>query len=186
MTRDSPTWDGCASVSLSALRVDLIASMIEPISFITTSANLINTCTKLVDFAYQFAQKVNSIGTALGTLGIELVELRRILGAINSTFANPELAKAAFEPQTGHESQHWANVRRSMADCEQSLCSLECLFQKISKEDNSLLGRGKKVLKLSWKEQDISWHKQQISAYRHTMELSLQLITVYSPVPLDL
>jgi len=155
--------------------------MIEPISLIATSAALVGTCGKLAGYVYQFARKASAVDTAVGMLGIELDELRRVLGAINTTFNNPELARAAFEPQTGHESQHWENVRRSMSDCQRCLGSLERLFEKMNKEESSFLGLGKKVLKMSWKEEHISLHKQQISAYRQTMEVSLQLITVYIP-----
>ena len=153
--------------------------MLEPLSIVATSAALVGSCGRLVGFIYQFARKATAIDSALGMLGIELEELRRVLAAVNTTFSNPELAKAAFEPQTGHEGQHWANVRRSMSDCERCLNSLERLLEKMSKEDSGIVGRGRKILKMSWNEEHISLHKQQISAYRHTMELSLQLITVY-------
>jgi hypothetical protein len=160
--------------------------MIEPLSFIATSAALVATCGRLAGYVYQFARKASVVVSALGMLSIELEELRRVLCAINTTFSNPELAKAAFQPQTGHESQHWENVRRAMADCNRCLSSLEHLFQQMSRGESGFLGRGKKAFKMSWKEEHISLHKQQISAYRHTMELSLQLITVYFPFRLTL
>lgn len=164
-----------------AFWIALFLSMLDPLSIAATSAALVGTCGRLVGFVYQFAQKVTTVDTALGMLSIELEELRRVLAAVHTTFSNPELARAAFEPQTGHEGQHWANVKRSMSDCETCLCTLERLLEKVSKEDSGLVGRGKKILKMSWKDEYISLHKQQISAYRHTMELSLQLITVYMP-----
>jgi hypothetical protein len=153
----------------------------DPISIIAASGSLVTTCYKLTGYIYTFINKNQLVDTAAGVLGLEIESLSRVLCAINTSFGDPSLANAALASQTGHEAQHWENVKQSMKDCKETLERLEGILQDINKVDTKFFRRPWKVLKLGMKEEVISLFKQQIAAYRNTMQLSLQLITVYPP-----
>jgi hypothetical protein len=160
-------------------------NMLEPLSIVVASAGLVDTCVKLTGHIYTFVNKNQNIDTATSVLGIEIDSLSRVLRSITTSFNDPTLAATALKSQTGHEAQHWENVRRSMDDCKVTLAELERILVKVNKTDGGFLRRPKKVMKLAMKEQNIALFKQQIAAYRQTMQLSLQLITVYASfVPL--
>jgi hypothetical protein len=112
-------------------------------------------------------------------LGIEIESLSHVLRSINTSFSDPSLAKVALNAHTGHEAQHWENVRQSMRDCKETLERLEQVLEKVNKGDSGFLWRPKKTIKLNMKMETIALLKQEIAAYRQTMQLSLQLITVY-------
>jgi len=92
--------------------------------------------------------------------------------------------KQALLLQTGHEERHWKSVHQAMKDCGESLEELEGIFNNLGSTTTwfAKLLKPKKMIKANMKEQDIALLKQQIAAYRRTMALSLQLITVYFPL----
>jgi hypothetical protein len=89
------------------------------------------------------------------------------------------VASIALEAQTGHEGQYWQTVKKSMDDCKGTLASLEQILERVGKsEAGNFLRRSYKQLKLSMDLQEIDLLKQQVGAYRQTMQLALQMITV--------
>jgi Fungal N-terminal domain of STAND proteins len=151
----------------------------DPISIVSASAGLVVTCYKLTSAIYSFVDKTQTVDTAVRVLGIEIESLSHVLRSISTSFSDPSLAKAAVSTQTGHEAQHWENVERSMRDCKDTLERLQQVLENVNKGDSGFLWRPKKAIKLNMKAERIALLKQEIAAYRHTMQLSLQLITVY-------
>jgi len=88
--------------------------------------------------------------------------------------------KQALLLQTGHEESHWKSVHQAMKDCGESLEELEGIFKNLRSTTTGFarLLKPKKLIKFNMKEQDVALLKQQIAAYRRTMALSFQLITV--------
>jgi hypothetical protein len=65
-----------------------------------------------------------------------------------------------------------------MDDCKSTLENMEKLLAPVGKGKGGLLSRVRSQVKLELKSDEISLLKQQITAYRQTMHLSLQLITM--------
>jgi hypothetical protein len=153
--------------------------MVEPLSIVASSTALVATCIKLTHYIWSYHNKVQTVDTALRVLGIEIDQLSGVLGSICTSFSDPVIAGAALDVQTGHEAQHWRNVRQSMEDCKETLSKLEGVLGRFNKVEGGIWRRTKKVVKLGMKGEDIAMLKQQITAYRQTMQLSFQIITVY-------
>src|SRR5271155_1595737 len=156
--------------------------MFEPFTIAATAAGLVGTCGRLTGYIYTFINKSQNVDTAVQVLAVEIDSLSRVLGSISTSFNDPSLAEAALESHTGHERQHWENVERSLHDCSQTLKSLEKILENINKIGGGILWRPRKVIKMGMKSENIALAKQQIAAYRQTLSLSFQLITVY-PAP---
>jgi hypothetical protein len=150
----------------------------DPLSIAVTAAGLVRLCTQVSGSVYTFISKTRATETAIRTLAIEVDSLAQVLGSIEEGFKDPLLAAAAVESQTGYEGQHWRNVRRSLDDCKGTLDQLNDILEPVRRE-GGFLRRARKQISLSLKSENISLLKQQVSSYRHTMQLSLHLITVY-------
>jgi len=151
----------------------------DPISIATASASLVITCSKLMGYIYTIINKCQNVDSAVQVLSIEIDLLSRVLASISTSFNNPLLATAALRSQTGHEAQHWRDVRQSMDDCKSTLEDLERILESIKKESGGFLWRPKKLIRLEMKSTEIQLLKQQVNAYRQTLHLLLQLINVY-------
>jgi hypothetical protein len=126
------------------------------------------------------------VNDEIRVLGVEVDALSKALDTISESFKDPSLAELAIESQTGYDAQHWQNVRRSLGDCKATLASLETVVEKLKTTGGGLLRRSiGSRLKLDINSGAIALLKQQITAYRRTMQLSLQLITVYVPPPIS-
>ena len=147
----------------------------DPISILTTSAALAGTCVKI----YTYIKSIQGVDNDIRVLGTEVDQLSIVLDSITDSFKDPLLAHSALESQTGHEAQHWRNVFRSLNDCKETLTTLEEILETMKSKVSGFLRRPKSRIKLDMNSGEISLCKQQIAAYRRTMQLSLQLITVY-------
>jgi hypothetical protein len=151
----------------------------DPLSIAATSATLVGVCVRLSGYIYIVINKVQNVDTSVRVLGIEIDLLSQVLGSISSSFSDSSLAAGALESQTGHEGQHWRNVKRSMEDCQETLGSLERILESVKQGERRFLQRPRMLIEFERKSGEIALLKQQITAYRQTMQLSLQLITVY-------
>jgi hypothetical protein len=122
----------------------------------------------------------NNVDTAITTLGVEVNSLSQVLSSIHDSFSDSSLANAALSSQTGHEAQHWRNVQRSMDDCKDTLENLVRVLENVRRGSGGFLARAKSQISFKMSSAEITSLKQQIAAYRQTMQLSLQLITVYA------
>jgi len=153
----------------------IITPIMDPISILTTSAALAGTCVKI----YTYIKSIQGVDNDIRVLGTEVDQLSIVLDSISESFKDPLLAHSALESQTGHEAQHWRNVFRSLNDCKETLTTLEEILETMKSKVSGFLRRPKSRIKLDMNSGEISLCKQQIAAYRRTMQLSLQLITVY-------
>lgn len=157
----------------------------DPFTIATTAASIVGACAKLSNTIFTYIQNTLVIDTAVDALRIEVDSLAHVLDTLGSSFKDASLAGTALELQTGHEGEHWKHVKRSMDDCKVTLENFQRMLDRVNKvELRGIMRRSIKKVKLDLKSGDIDLLKQQIAAYRRTMQLSLQLITVYvSPLP---
>jgi len=129
---------------------------------------------------FTFVTSVNNVDAAIAALGIEVTQLSSVLDSISDSFRDISLANAALSSQTGHETKYWTNVKQSMGDCKATLEDLVRVLETVKTRRNSgVLGAVKGQISFAWNSGEIASLKQKISAYRQTMDLSLQLISVY-------
>jgi Fungal N-terminal domain of STAND proteins len=147
----------------------------DPLSILSSSVNLVSTCSKITSYIYAFINKTKVVNTAVQLLGIEVDSLSQALGSISTSFDDPLLANAALD----HHPEHWGIVKRSMDDCKGTLKNLEGILKGFNKADRGFLHLSTKQIKWEMKSEEITLHRQRIAAYRDTMQLSLQLITMY-------
>jgi len=153
----------------------------DPISLATASVHLVSACGRLSAYIYTFIKKVQTVDTAVRVLDIEINSLSQVLGSIATSFSDSLVSSVALEAQTGHEGQYWQTVKRSMDDCKDTLARLEQILEKVGKsESGNFFRRSSKHVNLSMNLRDIDLLKQQVTAYRQTMQLALQMISVYS------
>jgi hypothetical protein len=161
---------------------DSLHLAMDPISIITTSTALIRLCATTAGYIFTFVTNVRRVDTAITTLGVEVNSLSQVLSSINDSLNDNTLANAAFSSQTGHEAQHWRNVQRSMDDCKNTLENLIRVLENVRRSNGGLLSRARSQISLGMSSAEIASLKQQIANYRQTMQLSLQIITVYASI----
>ena len=152
----------------------------DPISIIAASATLVRLCATTSGYIFTFVTNANNVDTAITTLGVEVNSLSQVLSSIHDSFSDSSLANAALSSQTGHEAQHWRNVQRSMDDCKGTLENLVRVLENVRRGSGGFLARARSQISFKMSSAEIASLKQQIAAYRQTMQLSLQLITVYA------
>jgi len=153
--------------------------MIDSSSIASAAASLVGACGRLSKYIYQFLKKVEYEDTAIRVLQIEIDSLAGVLGSISMRFSDSSMTSSALQSFTGYEEEYWGNVKRSMSDCEVTLRALEQILRSIKQGALPITRRTAIQTKLEQKWSEITLLKQQITAYHKTMELSLQLITVY-------
>lgn len=151
----------------------------DPISIATTAASIAGTCVKI----YSYIQSIQAVDNEIRVLGVEVDQLSRVLDSMSDSFKDPSLAESALECQTGHEAQHWRNVRRSLDDCRETMRNLERILDNVKTKEGGFLRFFKSRIKMDMNVGEIALLKQQVAAYRRTMQLSLQLITMHAPSP---
>lgn len=153
--------------------------MIDPTSVASAAAVLVGACGRVSRYIYNFLNKVEHEDTALRVLKIEIDSLSGVLGSISVKFSDTSTASTALQSFTGYEEEYWGNVKRSMNDCETTLRTLEQLLRSVKQGGIGLARRATIQVRLEQRWEEIGLLKQHIAAYHKTMDMSLQLITVY-------
>lgn len=155
----------------------------DPFTIATTAATIVHACAKASSCIYTIIHQTLVVDTAIDGLRIEIDSLSQVLGTLGSSFRDASLAGTALESQTGHEGEHWRYVKQSMDDCKATLGKFQRILDDVNKpEMRGIMRRAVKKVKFDMNSGDIEMLKQQITSYRRTMQLSLQLITVYIPL----
>jgi len=156
----------------------------DPFTIVTTAGTIVGVCARVSCAIYTYIQSTLVVDAAVDALRIEIDSLSQVLGTLGSSFRDASLAGTALESQTGHEGEHWRHVKRLMDECKTTLEKFERILDRVNKSDvRGILRRSVKKLKLDMNSSDIDMLKHQLTSYRRTMQLSLQLITVYvSPI----
>jgi hypothetical protein len=142
------------------------------------SCNIVGAAVGLYSFCKEvikYIDEVKHIDERIQVLSIEVGSLSHVL----KTFTERANDSSLDGFQTGHEGQHWHNVTMSMEDCQKTLERLTGIIEKITSKESGIFRRPKLVWNMSFKAEDITLCRQQVAAYRQTMQLSLQLITLY-------
>jgi hypothetical protein len=152
----------------------------DPFTIATTAGSIVAVCAHVSSAIYTYIQNTLGVDTAVDGLRIEIDSLSQVLGTLGSSFRDASLAGTALESQTGHEGEHWRHVKRSMDDCKSTLERFQRILDRVNKSEiRGIMRRPVKKLKLDMSSSDIDILKHQLTSYRRTMQLSLQLITVY-------
>jgi hypothetical protein len=151
------------------------------------SASLYGLCKNVSGEITTLIEQVKKEDTTLGELRLQIDALSQIFHAIGATFRK-SVAREKFGPTTTIEAHHWVNVTDSMRDCVRSLEIVGKTLQGLGtiKRTKSLsnLRKSLKKIERSLDSGNIELLKHQITAYRRTMEISLQLLMLYSPFSL--
>lgn len=149
----------------------------DPISIATAPASLAGFCVKLSTVIYNFIDKSKRVETTLQVLCVEIDSLLQVLTTISVNLNDHSLGQTALDSQKGYEAQYWRNFEGLMRDYQKTLEELGQVLEPMRKEVLPF-ARPIKQVKLEQKSRQIELLNQQLAAYRQTMSLSLQLITV--------
>jgi hypothetical protein len=150
----------------------------DPLSIVVASESLVGICGKLSGYITWLNK--TQVNTTIGILRVEIDSLSHVFASISTNFGKRSLASLA--PHTKLEERHWKNVRQSMNDCKETLEKLHELLQPVVKEKRGgLFKKSVKVIELDVNPNDIALFQQEVMAYRKTMEISLQVMTLYAP-----
>jgi hypothetical protein len=151
----------------------------DPISIGTAVAGLVGVCVRLSGQLYPFVSRVRTVDESIQTLKFEIDSLSAALGSIKISFEDPLLAEAIVNTQARHEKRHWQNVRHSLDHCSNTLTRLEAILADVESCEGQFLVNVRRRIRLDMKSGEMVLLKEQIASCRRTLQLSLQLITVY-------
>jgi hypothetical protein len=151
----------------------------DPITIAVAAAGIAQHCIRISSMLYSFIRSGNNIDTTVTVLNNEVESLRRILEAISDSCRLPAITEVSLNED---QRAHWSNLRETMVDCETTLETLETRILSV-RSNRATLGHrfGKYISKrIKWESisQELFLLRQQVSAYRETMGLSLQWITL--------
>ena len=139
---------------------------------VSSSARLVSIC---IDLTLYF-QKIQNVDSTIAVFSKEISDLAAVLSTIHDTVN--EIGSSVITVQTGR--RFWEHVALSLNDCQDTLESLERLVLPPKKVGlPGFLRRAREQLLLDWNSHDIELLRRQVMSCRQTMELSLQMITVY-------
>lgn len=147
-----------------------------PESLAGASCDLFHLCLKTTNSINHLNKKIKNPDPSILALSIEIASLSNVQNSIHECFSQRSIAEAVLSAKTGNQ-QYWQHVRRSIDDCKGTI---EILGRKL---ENAMKFRKKRLFgrdqyKLEMTSAEITALKHHIVAYRETMQLSLNLITV--------
>jgi hypothetical protein len=152
----------------------------DPPTIVAGSFALLGVCTKLSNQISSFLNKAGNADMAIGSLAIEIETLSGVLRDMNVNFNEPPFTTTELQESSlrDPEQDYWERMSQAIADCNETLKILEQLLHSV-KQGEGLFMRGSKLqARLQRHSEKINLLKQQIAAYRRTLALSLQFITV--------
>jgi hypothetical protein len=152
-------------------------------SIVVVSVDIVSTCGKVSGCLSWLTKKLKKADPTLGLLRIEIDSLSQVLGSISTSFSDPSLARSALTPQTGHEPQHWRNVKVAMDDCKGLVEKINAVLERMGevKHSGGIFQKSKRMTEPAFRPEQIAFLMQHVLLYRKTMEICLQLITLYVP-----
>src|SRR5271163_896110 len=147
------------------------------ISIIASSAaSLVSSCLTVYRNVSTFIHETKIVGDNIRVLQVEIEELRKVIAEIHHSLNNPTLADAALNPQTGYELNHWKNVKQSLDDCKKPLERVQSVLESVETAGGRILRQMRMQWALDAKSSEITMIKQELSLYRWTLQVSLQMI----------
>ena len=147
------------------------------LSIVVASVGLVSVCGKISGHISWLTNKIQTADKGLGTLSSEIDALSEVLEAIGGCFCDPSTARLAIAARTGHEEQHWRDVKQAMGECKRML---EELHRGLQPSQNSLRGGRRAIIGVT--SEELSQYHHQIMAYRRTMQMSQDLVEMYLPL----
>ncbi|CAM1508853.1 Fc.00g025920.m01.CDS01 [Cosmosporella sp. VM-42] len=149
----------------------------DPLSITTGALALLGVCYKTtIELKRLRNGAIESRSVVSAMLG-DILALRGVLQSIEESFddldSGPEL--------TGTIGNHWWDLRVSLQEGFERVAKLERLLVNVNK-DVSVLDGPRRHLRLREATEQIATYRQEIQAYKDMLHLSLQSVTVYSPV----
>jgi hypothetical protein len=154
-------------------------SPMDPISIGTAAAGLVRICVKLSGQLFTFVNRVRTVDESIKTLQFEIDSLSSALSSIKLSFDDPLLVEAIVNTQARHERRHWQNVRQSLDHCLNTLTRLERILDDVESCEGQFLVSTRRRVRMDMRSAEMVLLKEQIASCRRTLQLSLQLITVY-------
>src|SRR5271154_412732 len=151
----------------------------DPISIGTAAAGLVRICVKLSGQLFTLVRRVRTVDESIKTLQFERESLSSALSSIKLSFDDPLLAEAIVNTQARHERRHWQNVRQSLDHCLNTLTKLERILDDVESCEGQFLVSARRRVRMDMRSAEMVLLKEQIASCRRTLQLSLQLITVY-------
>jgi hypothetical protein len=148
----------------------------DALSIVVASVGLVSVCGKLSGHISWITSKVPNVDKSLESLNAEVGVYSGVLESIGGSFCDPSLARLAFAPQTGHEEEHWRDVKEAIEECKRLL---EDLHQNLQPTRSPV--RGAKWMIVDVNAEAIRLHLHHITAYRRTLEVSRHIIELYNP-----
>ena len=152
----------------------ILSTLMEPISIINGSAHLGNLCVQI----YTLIRDAQNVDDKVRRLGEEVNSLSHVLGSIKVSFSDQASANSASTISTGYEIAHWRNVDRSFSNCERTLERFRALLVTI-RTGGGQFRRPRMLLRLNMNDREIGTLRHELAAFTQTMQLSLNLISVY-------
>jgi hypothetical protein len=156
--------------------------MVEPFSLVTTALSLGQQCATLVGRIHGFIRSAHIIDTTLNDLARQIGSLSAIFQTIGETFKICE----SFSPHMSSplESEYWKHVLNTMEDCTRTLQQLDTILAEVRGPEDRRFGRTFTQLRYELREKGIDFCRRQIDGYCQTMNISLQLLSLYDPYSL--
>ena len=142
------------------------------LDLVSSSARLVQTCIDLT----QYLQKIENVDSTIAVFNKEISDLSVVLSKIGDSVR--DIGSSVISLRTGQ--RHWEDVALAMNDCQDTLQNLERLIMPPKRIIlTGFLRRAREQVLLDWNSHDIQLLQRQVASCRQTMELSLQMITVY-------
>jgi len=142
------------------------------LDLLSSSARLVQTCIDLT----QYLQKIENVDSTIAVFNKEISDLSVVLSKIGDSVR--DIGSSVISLRTGQ--RHWEDVALAMNDCQDTLQNLERLIMPPKRIIlTGFLRRAREQVLLDWNSHDIQLLQRQVASCRQTMELSLQMITVY-------
>jgi hypothetical protein len=154
--------------------------MLEPHSITATSLDLRQLSINVVLNIYEFFKSTKAVDSTLSSLATQIGSLSSVLQTISET---AKIAAAISPHASGplELTQYWENVMQTMDDCTQTLKTLEEILTEVRGEKGQILERTRSQILWQLRGKGIDFCKNQIEGYCQTMQLSLQLLSLYNP-----
>lgn len=151
--------------------------MAEPFSIAAGALGLGQQCASVIGRIYNFITSADVIDETLSDLVVHIRSLSAVFQTIGETLQISEL----INPHTpSHlENQYWQNVLQTMEDCTGTLDRLDRILAEVRGEVGQGASRRRSQIKFELRERGIDFCRRQIDGYCQTMQLSLQLLSLY-------
>jgi hypothetical protein len=146
----------------------------DPILIVKSIKDLIELSLKVSNFI----DGTRVVDTTFRLLGSEVRVLREVLGIINESIGDVSSRGDANRLQTGHEGELWPLMIQSMEDCKETLTSLGRIVENATRDSAQVLRRPRMQWQLIMRSSEIAEFRTRITAFKNTMQIALQLITM--------